>query len=849
LKSAVQAYKDLVEKEMPQKEVIYLFREMDGKIAKLLEEDGYGTEEIEKAVLRESIAVKNKPQEEIERYLHSKVPRNLSGNGLALSVYDAYRKKKMQFLHQFKKVFLTKDVHAFCKLLDLGYSLKEVMNAHCKVSFMRAQFDDEKILNGYMDQVMELVNPERILRTGKLYDFARKIYLEKASAIVNKYASYSKENYNVFHEGSVVISMMMQHKFFPEVIEEVLRKNSYFSQVNEAYIKDIMDQCQRVKQAYIDIARLTSPKDVRTEEDAYRFFAREYMEKTNTLILSGRDEQCIISRMYAEKFPREYILMALKKTSPVAIEPGRNKEQYISAVMASVENEYETKKNFALKQYPVTAALYDEKIERMEKRIKDKGYTFGIDKNRSYYDAMVARKLLEEKQSFANIVKVIADKSPMAVKKNPTNPNKTPEGYAKWITYSAQKVLRAEKDLLAWENKKIPKNVSYKKLTALGITALDLFKQAVHERLEAYPSLSGMLTASFVDKDIAEKLLTQYPDFDKEELYQTICQHSPRALMPGVSAQYPVDVMEEVEKRQSLAHEKEDYIKTVQEEYNKQCGLASEGVSTDSNMSLYQDGRAALRMLLQNIDPMDIRNALFEAAKAAEIIEPLVYADGILHKAEAVRERMEVIKEYEPSENQTQTAEEDYKNRLSKQYREKNFLQSSMDAMVMKDMLLENRFKSSEIRKAIQENSPIAIEPGRDDKYEAFIEAQAKERIAQEEMKLQNYRPIPRLEREKDAEKEYLYHRQQMQKIIDLPYSPLMDALIAETMLLQGFGKEMITSALEDSPCADKQANYGLSVVRNAEKNLSNSKTKEQSMVRSLIKTTETTTTTTESMF
>ena len=845
MKSALQAYKDLAEKEMPKKEINYLFLEIDHKIAAYLGEEGYSTDQIERAILHESPAVKNKSTEEIDRYLRHQVPRNLPENGVAIPVKVSYREKKEKFYSRFVDLFLKKDLHIFCKLLDDGYSLKEVMEAEHKCSLLSSQFDDKKVLSNYVDKVLAFVNPERILHTGKLYDLAKKVYLEKTLSIGDKYTSYSKSNYNAFHEGSIVISMMLQHNFSPEVIEEVLRRNSVYPQLNDQYIKDIMDKCQMIKEFYTDIKNTISPREVRTEEDAYRFFAREYMERTNTEILSGRDEQCIIARMYAEKFPREYVLKALAKASPVAIEPGRDKNRYISTVMTLVENKYENKKIFAMKQYPVTVNMYDEKIERLSQRLKEKGYTFGVEKNRSYYDAIVVCELLEEKQSALNIIRVIAEKSPLAIKKNSANPDKTPEGYAKWIVHSAQKVLKAEKDLIAWENKDIPQNISYKKILETGITSLDLFKQAIHERLEAYPSLSAMLTAPFIDKDISEKLLTRYPDFNKEELYEILCQQSPRALMPGISTEYPEHVIHEVENRLEAAHKQKDYTKTVQEEYNKQCGLAAEGVNTDTNMSLYQDGRAALRMLMNHIDPMEVRNAIFESAKAAAMIEPLVYADGILSKAEAVRARMAAIKEYDPIQALPQTAEEDYKNRLSQKYREKNFLQSSMDAAIMKAMLLENKFKSSEIRQAIQENSPIAIEPGRDNKYEFFVEAQAKERIEQEKIKFRNYKPLPRIEREENAGKEYTHHRQELQKTIDLPYIPPMDALIAETMLIQGYKKDLIAEALIDSPCSDKQKKYGLAVVRNAEKSLTSDRTKEQAMVRTLIKTTEITTTTT----
>jgi len=841
LKSVTQAYLDFAKTEFPKKEVDRLYLELDHKIAHELADDGYSTYQIEQAILYESPAIEGKSSEEKDRYLRGQVPRDLPENGLELSVRKAYNLKKESMHVRFEDLFFKKDLNVFCKLLDAGYSLKEVLEVHRKKSFLSTQFTNEKLLNNYADNVLGHVNRERILRTGKLYDLAKNLYLEKINSLPDKYASYSKDKFNAFHEGSIVISMMIDHNFFPEVIEEVLRRNSIYANVDENYIHDVMEKCRNIQHAYIDIQKMVSPSEVRTEADAYRYFAREYMTHTHTKILSGRDDQRIVARMYTEKFPKEIILSALAKASPVAMEPGRTQDKYISSLINLVEKDYASKKEFALKQYPVTAALYEEKMDRLDQRLKEKGYSFGVEKNRSYYDAMVAKELLEEKQSTANISRVIVEKSPLAVKKNPQNPNKTPETYANWIVSASKKVIRAEKNLLAWENKDIPTSTSYKKLIEAKITPIDLFKQALHERIKTYPSISARLTAPFLDKDIAEKLLTKYPDFDKFQLHEVIKQNSPRALMPGIPENYAVKVIDEVEKRIEATRKKETYTKTVQEEYNRQCGLASEGVNIDSHMSLYQDGRAALRMLLNHIDPLDVRNAIVAAATTAAVITPLLYADNVLQGAEAVYQRIHDLKEYTPVEN-PKTAEETYKNKLVKLYTEKKFLQSSMDAAIMKDMLLENQYRTSEIKQAIQKNSPIAIEPGRDNKYESFIEAQAKQKISQERLKLYHYKPVPRIEHEEDAKKEYEHHCKEIKKAIELPFSSQMDLLIAETMLIQGFTSNLVTEVLKESPCVASQKNYAVSIVRKAENSLTKDLDQEQVLVRSIKKVTETTT-------
>ena len=852
MKPAKLMYKELSQKENNKNDLAALYTELDEKIVKSLTAEGYGTDDIEQAITSESYAVKNKPKQEVDAYLLQHVERNLASKKGLLPSKDAYLREKQKFYYRFEQLFLKKDLNIVCKMLDDKYPLKDTIQAVKDQSVFAVHISGAKNLTSYMDKVFHNINTERILRAGKVYELAKDSYIEKATAITDKYASSSKANYSAFHEGNVVVSMMINDHFFPEVIEQVLHRNSFYPKADDSYVKDIMDKCRKIQQSYQDIACAVSAKNVKTEDDAYRFFAREYMEHTHTSILNGRDDRKIVARMFKEKFPRTVIEKALQ-ASPVSIEPGRNKDKYISTIIALVEDKYANRKAYSEKQYSVTKAMYDEKLEWLAKKLKEKGYINGIDKNRSYYDRIIARELLEEHQPISNIIRAIKENSPQAVKKT-NNPNKTPEGYANWIVNSAQKVLSAEKAIIHFNKKSIPNNVSYKQLMKMGFTPLDLYLQAIRERLDAYPSHAAMLTASFIDKDTVEKLLMRYPDFDKDALYKVIDGNSPRRLMPGIPEAYPGLVLNEVQERIKSVNKQKDYEKSIEKEYNRQCGLATEGVYNTNNMlSVWRDGRADLRMLLKHIDPADIKVAIVAAAKTAAIMVPLVYADDIIHKAQEVMERMEGIKNYSPQQvqlrndlqndstenrdNDKENAADYYKQKLQELYEKKNFLQSSMDAAVMKNMILEDKFRIGDIRTAIKENSPIAIEPGRDDKYEDYVEAKARENIAREQQKLQNYKPIPRIEHEESAQDEYDYHKKQLQDNIDLPYTSDMDGMIAETMLTQGFTENLIADALSASPCAI-EPNYGTKMI-NQISHAMKENTQEQALVRTLIKTNE----------
>lgn len=63
------------------------------------------------------------------------------------------------------------------------------------------------------------------------------------------------------------------------------------------------------------------------------------------------------------------------------------------------------------------------------------------------------------------------------------------------------------------------------------------------------------------------------------------------------------------------------------------------------------------------------------------------------------------------------SAEDFYIQELHDQYKKRHYIKSSMDVDAVKKMLAEGRFNGRQIREAVQNLSPIAIEPGRDASY------------------------------------------------------------------------------------------------------------------------------------
>lgn len=818
MKSARDYYKELKQKLFSKNSLYNIYDALDKEIANNMIKNGYSTKEVAKAFLEKSYALKNKSTKEVASYLESHIPKNNIFTQHEVSPIDEYLSEIKRYSFRFEDSFMKNDLDIVCNMLDKGYKLEDIANVLKEQSIFAKQVNDKKLTAIYCDKILKNINKERELRAGKIYSLAKKAYITKATALVNKYENYSKDNFNEFNEGSIVIDMMINDHFFPEIVEQVIRRNTFNTKANEAYFLNIMVKCRKIKQIYVDIAASVN-KELRTEADAYKVFAHDYMQHTGTKILNGRDDQQIVKRMFAEKWTKDMIQKALL-SSPVALEPGRNLDKYINTIISVVENDYKKVQNYLKEQLPLTKEAYNKKISAFSARLEDAGYV--IDKHRSYYDGLAVFELLNEKHSPQNIIKILLD-SPQALKKT-NKVNKTPAGYANWIVSSAKKAMHFAKEILNFEDKSIPMDLGYKQLIKKGITPLDLYRQAIKERIAVYPSVASNLIKGFVDKDAIEKLLTRYPDMDKEALSDVLYKYSPRNMLPGIPAAYPARIMNEVIEKLKIANKFKENNELIQKEYNRQCGLATEGVDIGKNMDIWQDGRAALRMLLNNVDKDDIRAAIMTAARTASASAPLTYADKILNKVEAVKERLYSIKDYQPVPKSAQlTASDEYKDRIHQMYVKKKFVQSSMDFTIAKDMILENKFTIDEIRRAVRENSPIAIEPGRDGNYENYVEAKAREAIEAEKEKLNNYKVIPRIDAEKSSDAEYEYHKKQLQENIMLPYTSNMDNMIAQTMLIQGFAIAAIAETLnKKSPCAKlaQKHDYGVNIVHSIQKNL-----------------------------
>lgn len=198
----------------------------------------------------------------------------------------------------------------------------------------------------------------------------------------------------------------------------------------------------------------------------------------------------------------------------------------------------------------------------------------------------------------------------------------------------------------------------------------------------------------------------------------------------------------------------------------------------------------------------------------------------IVSKNKEVIERVKVIDEYkEPAvEAAMPTPKDFYLSRMSKQHKIRKAFNASMDADIVKDMLAIN-YSRNDIKNTVLECSPIVCQPGRgNDYYDKYVRYTALQSYQTELIKLENYYPEPRQQKEQDCQKEYQYHLKKIMAAIALPFMIEMDGLIAGTLLIQGFSSNDICDAINQlSPLKDSQNNYGMGVVKNAERDIDES--------------------------
>lgn len=713
------------------------------------------------------------------------------------------------------KIYKQADLSVICDLMDIGYSWREVMENYANNPMIINEYDDAALIKQYTDEVIELVNAERRKRSKTDFVEASDAFERIKKNLSKKYMD-DDNSFSEYHDGEIVISMLVNEGYPEKTVADVLMKNT---EHDEIYIKSLMEKCMVVKRAYSDIQAAPPLAKARNEFDVYRSLAKEHMAKLGIKTLSYSDDMAIFEQLKAIKLPDKFIRTAMLKASPVANEPGRKNEAYVEAVLSGDSNHSEFSDGLARQPVVDVEQEYKALIEIYNSKLKKKGITDGVKEgiNRVYFDTLAVKELFNKHYSEADIVRVLKEFSPEdAARSFP--------GYTLWVMTKARKLIEKEEYILSKPPIILPEG-SYSEVIAQGFAPKDIIISLLQKRLELNPSMRHVLHKNFVDKDLAESALSRYPDFDLDAM-RGVFANFPRAIIlsgskMGEEKNYVENVVETAKKRIDKQKEANKESEQLKEAFRQKQDVLHQGVTGETasmKMPIYHVGRAALSMMQNNTDEMVLRKMIISNVDAPEDQMEAI-TNSIIKKNREVLNRMKIVEEHIPSgQDKSVSARIFYLNRLALQHELRKSINASMDPEIVKDMLAAKVYKKSEIKEVVQELSPIAAQPGRgQDYYLDYVYPTAVSLLRTEKEKLKTYHPSPRQQKEENADREYEYHKQQILEAIALPFETAMDVLIAETMLLQGYPEYEIAGALDEcSPCRENQENYGLSVTKNA---------------------------------
>ncbi len=779
-------------------------------------EEGYERQDIQNVLEAEDFTFRTLSAEQQKEILDVQIPADHIGKETGLSATNIVRKVRERHALQIFDYIRPHDLNVVCELLDSGYPVPDVVATQKKQAFVTKFFKEGTgDLNMYFDSVWNGVNRSRILRAGKRLEACRNAYMEQATSSMIQYKNQdkNKEGFSVFEDGRIVISLLVLHRFDPKVVETVISENSFNPQRSDPnYAKELVAQAMKVKEAYDAIERVKKTSDAKSIGDAFRYYSYHFMEKRGKHLLTPEDEQFILRSMAGNHISSDKIEASYREASPVALEPGRDRSKYLDNSIHKFHSRYEAQKAYSMEQYPKTRELYLDKAKQMEESLAARKYD--INKNRSYYDCLIATALLRLNHSSYNIRKVLAECSPQATK-DTGNPNKTPDSYASWVVSKARNIIMREQDILYAPKLENKKDMPLSVLIASGVTVTDLYRNAVREIIEGYSNSDrDRMTDPHIDQQACEKLLTKYPDLILDDLAEAVKKASPRSELAGMIQTYPQRIIEAVQVRLKEADQERAFRRSIEAEFNRSRGLEMNGIAEYGGMALFAQsmGHAALEMKRRGIDDVAIRENLLAASE--DVSDSTTFVDRILENVRRVSERQQVISEFSPVLDREMTLEEKYKAYAHDILKDVGAYQNGDDIEFVKQQQLSPDFDAEKLNQMLLANSPVAAEPGRDEHYVEFLQERAKERIELENQKLRIYHPEPRQEgKEKDIFKEYEHHRTTLMRNVSLPYDERMDMYIAETLLLQGYPERDVENVLGKSPLAQKNKGHALKGV------------------------------------
>lgn len=243
------------------------------------------------------------------------------------------------------------DLTASIRLLEKGYDVKSVISVIRDKSPMKKLLPDARAMLLYADKVMENVNDEWTMR-------AKHSLLEAEGSYQRRIAA-QRSTSAIHGDYQVGMAMILKDGFPLSLVEQVIRRSGLNQDAEESYFKTLFSALSDGQNRYVEILAYDA-NTMNSEVDVYRKFAREYMEKTHTIILSSDDEQNIIETIYRDYMQRlqeeqpiyredtlrmmalleERVQPILRKAiilaSPIYVEAGRNKKEYLAGTFSGI---------------------------------------------------------------------------------------------------------------------------------------------------------------------------------------------------------------------------------------------------------------------------------------------------------------------------------------------------------------------------------------------------------------------------------------------------------------------------------------------------------------------------------
>ena len=793
--------------------------DMDGTIISYAINHGYSLEQIKDELKRHSVVLKNKIEPTAEAYF-KKIDK-IYGKVQPVGHFDkplSYEALQNKYLERFRDLYKKTELAVAEYLLNLGYKNHEIQNIIKEKSpfFLLSKNEQDKYVNLVMNNLPSRAQDLKFAEYLKQYNDQVSIYKNKNQQI-DKYI-----------DGKIACDLYLKEKVPLKYLNRIFSERTANEKAKQPeYAQSLIADLEKVKANYERIYSF-SKKQPETDYEKYLLYMKQYLRYQNKKILNGTDEQQIIKRLLAERVDNDKIKCILLDYSPVAIQPGRNTEKYIKNTLDIVEKDYKERVIRAKEHFAKVSKLFDQELINI-KAMKQKDELRGKKLSHYFYFGILAKKLLNKGAYAPYIIKNFEEKVPKLKSKLP-NSNDT---YVYALMNTTQKAVDNEKAIMNFISPYKFYEMELNDIRAKNIPIADVFRQVVKERLDVYPNINLNLSRSFVDEDACIKLLNRYPDIKKEELVQAIKDASVYNKLPGVAPNYPEQIVDSAinkykEANRFLEDEKQRKAQLKDEfELYKDIETSTEQ-NNNNNEILEQEQkdycacRAAVNMIKKQVSEIDVKNIIAEEATETKMAEKAKYSDFIYDCAKKVINRELQIVNYIPLSKVS--PENQYKLYMKDVYKQNKFFSQDTDISVAKKMLNDNIDKE-DIKISLIKYSPLTAEPRKVKEYVEDVTKRAEIDLAQEKIKLQNYQPM--LREEKDPVAAYKHHLEDFQSKIDLPLTKAVDVIIAEAMLMQNISKSKVEDAITTmSSLSPKTENnianntYGKEIVKNAERSL-----------------------------